>query len=249
MLTITKLSKIFRGNVQALQDVSFEIHDNEIFGLLGPNGAGKTTTLRILSTILAKTSGEVLYDGKKAEANLVQLRRSIGFLSAEIKLEGCFTPNELARYYGGLYDLSPALIEQRKNELFSYFGITDFANRRYDTFSTGMKQKTSLAITLLNDPGLVILDEPTNGLDVLTQKAIEDAIVEMKRKGKTIILSTHMLDLAERLSDRIGVIIDGKSVFCGTSTEMQQFTGKPTTRDAFLYLYEQNHSKNHEDAQ
>jgi sodium transport system ATP-binding protein len=242
MIKIENISKYFKkSKVKAVQDVSFTINDNEIFALLGPNGAGKTTTMRMVATLLTPTNGTIWYDDLSTITDSLSIKKRIGFLTNEIRLDGQFTPNQLADFYGSLYGMNRASIEERKQELFEYFGILKFANRKYETFSTGMKQKTSIAICLLHDPDIIIFDEPTNGLDVLTQRLIEKYILHLKAKGKCIIISTHLLDVVKRLADRVGVIIDGKSVFCGTCDEMIKATNKNDLNEAFVYLYEQNH--------
>ncbi len=242
MISIKNISKVFKkGNVRAVSDVSFTIEDNEIFALLGPNGAGKTTTMRMLSTLLAPTSGEIWYDDLTTVGNEIEIKKRIGFLTNEIRLDGQFSPNQSAHYFGQLYGMTEVEIENNKKELFDYFGITEFADRKYETFSTGMKQKTSIAICLIHDPDIIIFDEPTNGLDILTQRLIEEYILQLKKKGKCIIISTHLLDVVERLADRVGVIIDGKSVFCGTCEEMVTAENAQTMSDAFVSLYEKHH--------
>lgn len=244
MITIKNISKQFnKGKVQAVSDVSFVIGDNEIFALLGPNGAGKTTTMRMLSTLLAATSGEIYYDDMTTVGNELEIKKRIGFLTNEIRLDGQFSPNQSAQYFGQLYGMSPAQIEENTKELFDYFGITEFADRKYETFSTGMKQKTSIAICMIHDPDIIIFDEPTNGLDVLTQRLIENYILMLKERGKCVIISTHLLDVVERLSDRVGVIIDGKSVFCGTCEEMVAAENAKNLSDAFVSLYEKHHTE------
>lgn len=245
MIEIKNLSKHFnRGKVKAVKDVSFEINDNEIFALLGPNGAGKTTTMRMMATLLSPTDGEIWYDDLSTVADSMEIRKKIGFLTNEIRLDGQFSPNQLADFYGKLYGMDDVTIGKRKRLLFKHFGISDFADRKYETFSTGMKQKTSIAICLLHDPDIIIFDEPTNGLDILTQRLIENYIMYLKTKGKTIIISTHLLDVVARLADRVGVIVDGKSVFCGTCEEMVSSTGARGLSEAFVKLYSQNHEEN-----
>ena len=244
MITIEHLKKTFKKNkVEAVKDVSLEIRDGEIFALLGPNGAGKTTTMRMLSTLLEPTAGTILYDGKPLEQESESIRRRIAFLTNEIRLDGQFTPDELADYYGGLYEMDKETIHRNSEQLFNYFGISEFRDRKYETFSTGMKQKTSLAICLLHNPDTVIFDEPTNGLDILTQHLIEDCLLRMKAEGKCIILSTHILDLVARLADRVGIIVDGRSVFCGTVPELPESQGVKTVEEAFIKLYKENHEE------
>ena len=244
MIEIKNLKKTFRKNkVEAVRDVSLTINDGEIFALLGPNGAGKTTTMRMLSTLLSPTSGTICFDGRDLDMEDVAVRRRIAFLTNEIRLDGQFTPDELAAYYGGLYEMTPEAIKENRDKLFDYFGITEFRGRRYDTFSTGMKQKTSLAICLLHDPDTIIFDEPTNGLDILTQHLIESYLLKLKEEGKCIILSTHILDLVSRMADRVGIIVDGRSVFCGTVPELPESQGVATVEEAFIKLYKENHEE------
>ncbi|HBY32503.1 MAG TPA: ABC transporter ATP-binding protein, partial [Clostridiales bacterium] len=150
---------------------------------------------------------------------------------------------ELADYYGGLYEMTPEAISENRDKLFDYFGISEFRDRRYETFSTGMKQKTSLAICLLHDPDTIIFDEPTNGLDILTQHLIEAYLLKLKEQGKCIILSTHILDLVARMADRVGIIVDGRSVFCGTVPELPESQGVATVEEAFIKLYKENHEE------
>ena len=244
MIEIKNLKKTFRKNkVEAVRDVSLTINDGEIFALLGPNGAGKTTTMRMLSTLLSPTSGTICFDGRELDMEDIAVRRRIAFLTNEIRLDGQFTPDELAAYYGGLYEMTPEAIKENRDKLFDYFGITEFRGRRYDTFSTGMKQKTSLAICLLHDPDTIIFDEPTNGLDILTQHLIESYLLKLKEEGKCIILSTHILDLVSRMADRVGIIVDGRSVFCGTVSELPESQGVATVEEAFIKLYKENHEE------
>lgn len=223
--------------------MSFEILDTEIFALLGPNGAGKTTTMRMLSTLLSPTGGIIRYDKEPIRGREREIKRKIAFLTNEIRLDGQFSPNQSAAFYGRLYGLTAEQLRKNKQELFDYFGITAFADRKYETFSTGMKQKTAIAVCLLHDPEIVIFDEPTNGLDVLTQRLVENYILELKKRGKCVIISTHLLDVVERLSDRVGVIIDGRSVFCGTCEEMVQKEGTRDLSEAFVSLYEKHHQE------
>ncbi len=244
MITIEHLKKTFKKNkVEAVKDVSLTINDGEIFALLGPNGAGKTTSMRMLSTLLTPTGGTILFDGKPLEQETDSIRRRIAFLTNEIRLDGQFTPDELADYYGGLYEMTPEAIAENRDKLFDYFGISEFRDRRYETFSTGMKQKTSLAICLLHDPDTIIFDEPTNGLDILTQHLIEEYLLKLKAEGKCIILSTHILDLVARMADRVGIIVDGRSVFCGTVAELPESQGVKTVEEAFIKLYKENHEE------
>lgn len=194
----------------AVNELSFSAYKGEIFGLLGPNGAGKTTTLRILATLIKPNSGDVFIEGKSVVTQADDVRRRIGFLTSELKLEDFFTPNYLFDFFSELYGVEHSVRDQRKRELFEKFGIDKFAEVKFSNLSTGMKQKVSLVISIVHDPELIIFDEPTNGLDVLTAKVVTDFLEELKARGKTIILSTHIFSLVEKLCDRVGIIIDGK---------------------------------------
>ena len=240
MIKINNLSKQFKEKV-AVKKVSFEINDGEIFALLGPNGAGKTTTMRMLSTLLKPTTGSIQINNWDTCRDAKIIKKNIGFLTTEIRLDGQFTPNELAVFYGKLYGLDKQTLENNKKKLFDYFDITPIAGRRYETFSTGMKQKTSIAICLIHDPDTIIFDEPTNGLDILTQKQVEDFLLLEKGRGKTIVISTHILEVVEALADRVGVIIDGRSVACGTMEEIINSVNGKDLRDAFVRLNEKYH--------
>ena len=240
MIQIKGLQKRFAEKT-AVREVSFSIKDGEIFALLGPNGAGKTTTMRMLSTLLKPTAGSVLINDWDTRKDAIEIKKNIGFLTTEIRLDGQFTPNELAAFYGKLYGLDKRTLEENKRKLFDYFDITQIADRRYETFSTGMKQKTSIAICLIHDPKTIIFDEPTNGLDILTQKQVEDFLLSEKERGKTIVISTHILEVVEALADRVGVIIDGQSVAQGTMEDIIAEAEGKDLREAFIRLNEKYH--------
>ena len=218
----------------AVDKLSFSAYRGEIFGLLGPNGAGKTTTLRMLATLIKPDSGDAFIDGKSIISNEEDVRRRIGFLTSELKLEDFFTPNYLFNFFGELYGMDKAAIENRKKYLFSRFGIDTFAEVKFSNLSTGMKQKVSLVVSIVHDPEFIIFDEPTNGLDVLTAKVVTDFLSELKCDGKTIILSTHIFSLIEKLCDRVGIIIGGKLVRLDT---LQNLTRERSLEDNFFELY------------
>lgn len=242
MIKINGLSKRFTDKM-AVKKVNFQIEEGEIFALLGPNGAGKTTTMRMLSTLLKPTTGTITIDDWDTQKDAKEIKKNIGFLTTEIRLDGQFTPNELAAFYGKLYGLDKKTLEENKRKLFDYFDITQIADRRYETFSTGMKQKTSIAICLIHDPKTIIFDEPTNGLDILTQKQVEDFLLLEKKRGKTIVISTHILEVVEALADRVGVIIDGQSVAQGTMDDIIMCAGAKDLRETFISLYEKYHEE------
>ena len=250
ILQVKNLTKTFRlsrkqrkleGGLQvvykrAVDDLSFTAYKGEIFGLLGPNGAGKTTTLRMLATLIKPDSGDALIDGKSIVKEEYAVRSKIGFLTSELKLEDFFTPNYLFDFFSELYAVPAEVAAQRKKDMFARFGIDRFAEVKVANLSTGMKQKISLVISLVNDPDFIIFDEPTNGLDVLTAKTVTDFILELKARGKTVILSTHIFSLIEKLCDRVGVIIDGKLVALDT---LENLTAESNLEDKFFDLYSQ----------
>ncbi|MBP5528026.1 MAG: ABC transporter ATP-binding protein [Bacteroidales bacterium] len=220
----------------AVDNLSFNAYRGEIFGLLGPNGAGKTTTLRMLSTLIRPDSGDALLDGCSVVRQPEEVRGKIGFLTSELKLEDFFTPNYLFDFFSELHGVKEEEKEKRKKEMFSRFGIDQFAEVKVANLSTGMKQKLSLVISLVHDPDIIIFDEPTNGLDVLTARTVTDYLQELRGQGKTIILSTHIFSLVERLCDRVGIIIDGRLVACGT---LEEVCDGMTIEDRFFELYKE----------
>ena len=234
-----KQQKIERTSAKrkvAVDNLTFSAYRGEIFGLLGPNGAGKTTTLRMLSTLIRPDSGDALLDGCSVVNQPAEVRGKIGFLTSELKLEDFFTPNYLFDFFSELHGVEQEEKEKRKKEMFSRFGIDQFAEVKVANLSTGMKQKLSLVISLVHDPEVIIFDEPTNGLDVLTARTVTDYLQELRSAGKTIILSTHIFSLVERLCDRVGIIIDGRLVACGNLSEV---CDGMTIEDRFFELYKE----------
>lgn len=211
-----KLEKTKEKVRVAVDDLSFSAYKGEIFGLLGPNGAGKTTTLRMLATLIKPDSGDALLDGRSIVKEPAQVRAEIGFLTSDLKLEDFFTPNYLFDFFSDLHHVEPKLREERKKRMFARFGIDRFAEVKVANLSTGMKQKVSLVISLVHDPDIIIFDEPTNGLDVLTAKVVTDFLLELKAQGKTIILSTHIFSLIDKICNRVAIIINGRLIVCDT---------------------------------
>ncbi len=218
----------------AVDRLSFSAYEGEIFGLLGPNGAGKTTTLRMLATLIKPDSGDALVDGSSIVTDPSDVRAKIGFLTSELKLEEFFTPNALYDFFSDLHQVPTGVRETRKRQLFSRFGIDQFAEVKVANLSTGMKQKVSLAISIVHNPNIIIFDEPTNGLDVLTAKVVTDFLQELKLQGKTVIVSTHIFSLIEKICDRVGVIIDGKMIVCDT---LKNVTAGKSLEDRFFQIY------------
>lgn len=229
-----RLTKTDKDFIIAVNDLSFTAYEGEIFGLLGPNGAGKTTTLRILSTLIKPDSGDAIIDGVSVALQPDKAREKIGFLTSELKLEDFFTPDYLFDFFSEMHGVDKATAAERKKMLFNAFGIDQFAAVKVGNLSTGMKQKASLAISLVHDPKFIIFDEPTNGLDVITAKIVTDFLLELKKTGHTIIVSTHIFSLVEKICDRVGVIIDGQMKALGTKEEI--CAGK-SLEDAFFDIY------------
>ncbi len=229
-----KIEKTKDKKKVAVNNVSFSAYEGEIFGLLGPNGAGKTTTLRMIATLIKPDAGEIIVDDTSVTKEPIEVRNKIGFLTSELKLEDFFTPNYLFDYFAKLHGVDETVAKQRKAELFSRFGIQDFAEVKVANLSTGMKQKLSLVISIAHDPKFIIFDEPTNGLDVLTAKVVTDFLLDLRRQGKSIILSTHIFDLVEKLCDRVGVIVEGKMICCDS---LEKVKNGMTLEDRFFELY------------
>ena len=224
----------------AVADVSFDARPGEILGILGANGAGKTTTLRILASVIKADEGQVCLDGADITGNLMDYRRHIGFLTSELKLEDYFTPNYLFDYFSKLYGVGEEQAAQRKKELFEKFGIDKFAEVKVADMSTGMKQKISLVISIVHNPDIIIFDEPTNGLDVITERIVVNFLKELREQGQCIIISSHIFSLIEKICDRVVIIIRGKSVCCDTLENVM--AGQPL-EDRFFELYENMEGK------
>ncbi|MBP5330334.1 MAG: ATP-binding cassette domain-containing protein [Lachnospiraceae bacterium] len=221
----------------AVKGISLEAKPGEIYGLLGPNGAGKTTTLRCVATLLKPTEGDIKVCGFDTVKEGGKVRNSIGFLTNEIKLDPNFSADYMFTFFGKLHGMSEDKIEARKAELFDYFGINAFKDKKIEELSTGMKQKAAIAVSLVHDPAVVIFDEPTSGLDVITAKSVTDYLRKLRDDGKVVIVSTHIMSEAEKLCDRIGVIISGQKVCEGSLAEILESTGTDDLEDAFFKLY------------
>jgi sodium transport system ATP-binding protein len=225
-----------RGTVEALAGLDLECRFGEIYGLLGPNGAGKTTTLRILATILAPTSGAARVDGLDVQADPLEVRRRIGFLSTSTGLYPRLTARETLRYFGKLHGMQPDELEPRIEELIETFELRSIADGRCEGFSTGQKQKVSIARAVLHDPPVLVLDEPTTGLDIMASSAMIEFVESRRAAGTCVLLSTHVMSEAERLCDRIGVIYAGKLLAAGTYEELAADTGREWLDEIFREL-------------
>ena len=229
-----KLEKSTSGLKTAVDGISFDAHEGEIFGLLGPNGAGKTTTLRMIATLIRPDSGDIFVKGFSAVKEPEKVRAEIGFLTSELKLEDFFTPNYLFDFFSELRGIPANIREKRKAELFGRFGINEFAEVKVANLSTGMKQKASLAISLAHDPDIIIFDEPTNGLDVITSKLVTECLLDLRKEVKTLIISTHIFSLVEKLCDRVGIIINGRMTVCDT---LENVCDGKNIEDRFFEIY------------
>jgi ABC-2 type transport system ATP-binding protein/sodium transport system ATP-binding protein len=237
MISAVELTKLFEHagrDVLAVDRVSFRVAKGEVYGLLGANGAGKTTTLRMILGLLEPTSGYAEVEGYRTSESADAVKRQIGFVSTTAGLYQWLTPRELLLFFADLYDVPQQQAEQNVAKLAALFGLADFLDRRSATLSTGQKQRVNLARSLVHDPPVILLDEPTRGLDVLGSKVIFDYIGAARQAGKAVIVCTHRLDEAERLCDRFGLLIQGRLLHEGTLSELQQSTGLKTLTEMFL---------------
>jgi sodium transport system ATP-binding protein len=224
-----------RGEVRAVDDVTFECRRGEIFGLLGANGAGKTTTLRILATILKPTSGGASLMGHDVASQPDAVRRNLGFSSATTALYPRLTARETLEFFARLNGVVEEKVRPRVESLIARFGISSYADARVDRLSQGMKQKVSIARTVVHDPPVLIFDEPTVGLDVLNALEMLKLIAEFRAEGKTIIFSTHIMSEAEKLCDRIAIIHGGRIHACDNLAALRSATGKHYLEDIFVH--------------
>jgi sodium transport system ATP-binding protein len=236
MIEAHLLSKIFPDRakpVVAVDSVSFSCAPGEIYGLLGANGAGKTTTLRLLATMLRPTSGTATIGGHDVTREPEQARRCLGFLSTATALYARLTAFEMVQYFGRLHGLDEGAIRRRADELFARLEMNEFRDRRCEKLSTGEKQKVSIARTLVHDPPVMIFDEPTNGLDVMSARTIVGFVRDCRAAGKAVIYSTHIMSEADKLCDRIGIIHAGRLLAEGTPGRIKSAYGGDL-EDAFV---------------
>ena len=240
MIEVSHLVKLYEdpdgGIVTAVSDASLTCRAGEIYGLLGPNGAGKTTTLRCLSTILTPTGGSACVAGFDLASEPEGVRRSIGFLSAAIGLYSRLTPRETLSFFARLYGMEGQTLLARVEHVLNLFDISSYADRPNDRLSTGMKQRVGLARAVVHDPPVLILDEPTSGLDPIVSRTVERAVQSLAAAGKCVLFSTHLLDQAEAICSRIGVIGNGRVLAEGTVAELCGRTGTQNLRGAFFAL-------------
>ena len=240
MIEARGLSKHFhdkkRGQISAVDNVSFTCSPGGIYGLLGANGAGKTTTLRMLATILEPTDGTAIVFGHDIVEHPEKVRASIGFLSTATALYPRLTAQEMVEYFGRLNGLDEATLKKRIDDIFKRLDMDSFRDRRCDKLSTGMKQKTSIARTLVHDPPVMIFDEPTLGLDIMAARTIVNFIRECRQSGKTVILSTHIMTEVEKLCDVVGIIHNGKLLAEGTPAQLRDTYRENDLEEIFVKI-------------
>jgi sodium transport system ATP-binding protein len=233
MIEVNGLYKSF-GKVIALRGVTFSAPDGQITGLLGPNGAGKTTTLRILYTILKADQGTARIDGLDAMKYPQEIQRCIGALPDAHGLYPRLTTRENIRYYGQLHGLEGSTLEKNIDELIELLDMQDIANRRTEGFSSGQRVKVAIARSLVHKPQNILLDEPTNGLDVISTRAMRDFICRLRDEGRCVLFSSHIMQEVSALCDNIVILAHGDVVACGTPEELRRITGQNSLEDAFV---------------
>ena len=235
MIEVKDLYKSF-GKVKAVSGVSFTARDGQITGLLGPNGAGKTTTLRMLYSLLPPDSGQILIDGLDPTRDSLAIKRTLGVVPDSRGLYTRLTARENIRYYGQMQGMKNARLEQRINELTATLDMGDFIDRRTEGFSQGQRVKVAIARAVVHEPKTVLLDEPSNGLDVMSTRALREYILSLKAAGLCVVLSTHIMQEVAALCDRIVIIAKGKVAADGTADELLQRSGASSLEDAFVQL-------------
>jgi len=251
MITVDAVTKRFKsGKVQrkgaqsggahltAVDNVSFVCSPGRVFSLLGPNGAGKTTMLRMIATMLKPDAGRITVAGCDTVREQEGVRGRIGFLTGTTGLYARLTPHEIISYYGELHGIEKKRLEKRREELFFTLGIEGFANRRTGSLSSGMKQKVSIARTMIHDPEVLVFDEPTVGLDVVTSKSIMTLIRGCRDQGKTVVFSTHIMGEVSLLSDDLAIIHRGRLLFCDTFGKFTEGMSSNTIEDEFIGMIE-----------
>ncbi len=249
MIEVQNLSKSFKlsraqrkerattnKNLFAVNNISFTCQPGRVFSLIGPNGAGKTTTLRIIATILKPTNGSVRVNGYDVVDHPIEVKMKLGFLTGSTGLYDRLTPNEIVEYFARLHDVDQATMKRKRNELFDLLDIHEFAKQRIGKLSTGMRQKVSIARTMIHDPDVVVFDEPTAGLDVITASNIIDLVKDCRKNGKTVIYSTHIMGEVELLSDDIAIIDKGKIHMLSTFDAFKQHMQSSSLVEEFIRI-------------
>ena len=238
MIELDQISRRF-GDVLAVDQLSLKVSPGEVYGLLGPNGAGKTTTLRMVLGLLVPTAGQVRIDGNSVSEAPLPTKRLLGLVSASSGLYQWLTPRELLSYFGNGYGLAESAIEEQIDRLAQLMGLQDFLDRRCASLSTGQKQRVNLARSLIHDPPVVLMDEPTRGLDVVGAKVVFDYVDRLRNENKAVVVCTHQLEEAERLCDRFGLLHHGQLRYEGSLAELREQSGQNTLVEMFLSLLEE----------
>ena len=225
-----------KKSLRAVDEVSFTCQPGRIFALVGPNGAGKTTILRMIATMLKPTSGTIEVGGFDCQKNPQKVREKIGFMTDQTALYDRLTPYEMVKYIADLHGMDASVFKSRKDKIFDMLNIHEFANRRIARLSSGMKQKTSIARTIIHDPDVLVFDEPTTGLDVMTSRAIIKLIRSCKEKGKTVIFSSHRMGEVNQISDDIAIIYKGSLYFNGGLDQFKSEMTHETFEDEFIHM-------------
>lgn len=240
MIEVEHLTKRFPGpageEVTAVDDLSFRVNRGEVYGLLGPNGAGKTTTVRMILGLLPPTSGTASIDGYRSADSPQEVKRRVGLVAAGTGVYQGLSAREMLMYFADLYDVPPETAGQELKHLSELLGLNEFLDRRCAVLSTGQRQRLQLARALIHRPPVMLLDEPTLGLDVLGSQIVTEYISLLRDEGKAVILCTHHMDEAERLCDRLGLLHTGKLVSEGTLAELRTRTGCASLHEMFLQL-------------
>ena len=224
------------SSINAVNNISFECKPGRVFSLLGPNGAGKTTTLRMMSTILKPTSGDISISGYNVNSDPEKVRSKIGFLTGSTNLYDRLFPGEIVDYFAKLHGMDNDKLKQRKDMLFTQLGIHDFSRKKIGQMSTGMKQKVSIARSMIHDPDVVIFDEPTSGLDVITANSIIDLIRRCKEDGKTVIFSSHIMSEVDLLCDDLAIIDKGDLIFNDSMQNFRELNKGISLTEAFINI-------------
>ncbi|MBZ9634397.1 ATP-binding cassette domain-containing protein [Clostridium sp. FP1] len=237
MIEVNGLYKKYSKKVLAVKNLSFSVNAGEVVGLLGENGAGKTTTLRILATILSPTKGSVVIDGYDAQKDGEKVRGSIGTLfGGDVALYDRLTARENIEYFGQLYDMKPQELNNRIMNLAEYFQFEDYLDKKASELSRGMKQKIAIARAIVHDPKIMLLDEPTTGLDVVARRLLYNLIAQWSKEGKTILFSSHSISEIERLCQRVVIINKGQLVEEGTDSYLKEKYALDNLEDIFIHL-------------
>jgi sodium transport system ATP-binding protein len=235
MIKVSNLHKSF-GKLKAVNGISFEARDGEITGLLGPNGAGKTTTLRMLYSLLPPDQGEISIDGLNPESDALAIKRTLGVVPDGRGLYTRMTARENIRYYGRLHGMPDREIRTRIDDLVRTLDMADFIDRRTEGFSQGQRVKVAIARAMIHKPQTVLMDEPSNGLDVMSTRALRRYILDLKQNGHSIVLSTHIMQEVAALCDRIVIIAKGEIAADGTAAQLLERSGCNSLEDAFVAL-------------